>query len=96
LKFRHHIRIWDSWWFYNGYKVFVGCAVYDEGLKWKITHKISPNIDKEREYFFDALLKAGVISRYKKIQLVSPIKQWRNFSYDKFFTDGKAYLIWFN
>ena len=94
LKKRHHIRIWNTWWTYSGYIVYVWCAVFDDGIKWRITHKISPDIDKEREYFFDKLLKTGLIYKYKKISLVKPIKNWKNFSYDKFFTDWKAYILW--
>ena len=94
LRKRHHIRIWDTWWSWSGYHIYVWCAVFDEGIKWKITHKISPDIDKEREYFFHRFLKTGLIKKYEKIDFTSPIKNWKNFSYDKFFTDGKAYILW--
>jgi len=94
LAFRHHIRIWDTGLMWKNYHIFVGCAVYDDGIKWKVTHKIAPDIDKEREYFFKELLSTGEIWKYKKIQWVSPIENWKNFSYDNFFTDGKAYILW--
>ena len=94
LKKRHHIRIWDTGWTYSGYHVYVGCAVFDDGIKWKITHKISPNIDKEREYFFHKFMDTGLVKKYLKIDFTAPIRNGKNFSYDKFFTDGKAYILW--
>ncbi len=93
LLFRHHIRIWNTHIKYWSYNIFVWSAVFDNWLKWKITHKISPDLDKEREYFFSRLVKTGLITKWKKIQLVRPFT-WYNFSYDKFYTDWKAYILW--
>ncbi|NPA44407.1 MAG: hypothetical protein GXO49_02630 [Chlorobi bacterium] len=61
MAFRHHIRIWDTGLVRKKYHIFVGCAVYDDGIKWKLTHKIDPDIDKEREYFFKKLFSTGKI-----------------------------------
>ena len=93
LAFRHHIRIWNTGLMWKNYHIFVGCAVYDDGFKWKITHKIASDIDKEREYFFQKILSTNMIWQYQKIQWVKPIKNWKNFSYDEFFTDGKIYVL---
>jgi len=93
VAFRHHIRIWDTELKWKNYYIFVGYAIYDNWIKWKIAHRTSPNMDKEREYFFQKFLSTGKIWKYKKIQWVKPIKNWKNLLYDKFFTDGKAYIL---
>jgi len=93
LKFRHHIRIWDTHLKQWEYYIFVGCWVYDNWIKWHITHKIDPDLDAERDYIFNQLKKTNLIYKYKKIQLVSSTI-WKNFSYDVFYTDWKAYIIW--
>ena len=92
IAYRHHIRIWNTYMVWNNFLVFVWNADYDNGIKRKITHKIDPDIDKEREYIFNKLKESNCILKYEKIQLVSPMK-WKTTSFDDFFTDGKAYVI---
>ncbi|MCL4417351.1 MAG: LssY C-terminal domain-containing protein, partial [Actinobacteria bacterium] len=93
IKERHHVRFWKTnIYTRDGKRLYVGTASYDTDIKWYITHKIDPNIDKEREYLFKDLLKSGLIKSYQKIQFVKPTKG-KNFTGDAFFTDGKAYLI---
>ena len=92
IKYRHHIRIWKTNYKIWDYFIYVWVWVYDDWIKWGITHKIDPNIDKEREFIFWSLVNNNLIESYKKIQLVKPFK-WKNFSWDEFFTDWKAYLI---
>ncbi len=94
-RYRHHARFWQT----NlvtvaNKKIYVGIASLDTGVKWwGLTHKIKPDIDSERDYLFDALSKALVVSDYKKIQFVDPVLG-KNFTGDQFFTDGKAYIIY--
>jgi undecaprenyl-diphosphatase len=42
---------------YKQYNIYVASAVYDTDIKWHITHKIDPDLDTEREYFFNKLNK---------------------------------------
>jgi len=70
IRLRHHIRIWKTnlkQWEYN---IYVACAVYDDGIKWHITHRISPNLDKERDYTFEEFRKTWLIKNYKLVQFV--------------------------
>jgi len=92
IKLRHHIRIWKTDYKLWDYHIFVWCWIYDDWLKWGITHKISPNLDKEREYIFNSLEKSGLIKSEKKVQLEKWF-EWTNFSWDSFFTDGKTYIL---
>ncbi len=94
LSKRHHIRVWNTWLKWHNYEIRVGCAVYDDSIKWKITHRISPDLDKERDYFFYKFIKSWKVSKYKIVQWVHPILNWKNFSYDNFYTDWKAYFLW--
>lgn len=93
IKERHHIRLWRTGFKTNdGDSIYVGTASLDVGLKWWIAHKIDPNIDTEREYIFNDLLKTGIISNWNKLQFVEPVLG-KNFAGDQFFTDGEAYII---
>lgn len=92
IKIRHHIRIWKSnYKIWENY-IYVWCWVYDDWLKWWITHKIDPDIDKEREYIFSTFTNNYDIKNYDLLQLEKAF-EWKNFSWDKFFTDWKAYYI---
>ena len=92
VKVRHHGRIWKTPFIINGDRVFVATLSFEEGFRW-VVHRISPYIDKEREFFFKCLQNAGVIKRYELIQLTKPIIE-KNFYGNRFFTDGKAYIVW--
>ena len=92
IRLRHHGRIWKTPYTIEGNKIYVATVSFDTKLNW-IIHKISPNIDKEREYFFRSLMSKHLIVKYKKIQFVKPFIGY-NFYGNKFFTDGKAYIIW--
>ena len=92
IKLRHHGRIWKTNYSIKGERIYAVSVSFDTRLKW-IVHKISPNIDKEREFLFNGLRSKHLIEKYKKIQFVKPFAGF-NFYGDKFFTDGKAYIIW--
>ncbi len=100
IKKRHHIRLWDTGYVLkNGKVIYVGSASFDVGLKWGLsfmelglTHKISPDVDTERELVFGDLSKTGLIRSAKEEQFVPPTLG-QNFTGDQFFTDGKIYII---
>lgn len=92
---RHHIRIWKTNMQQNGLTLYVGTASLDVGIKWLITHRISPDIDTERVFVMDSLQSAGVIARVQEIQFVNPTLG-KNFNNDAFFTNGKLFIVTFN
>ena len=93
VKERHHARFWKTnLQTVNGNQVYVGTASFDSGIKWLVTHKISPDIDTERELLFADLQNTGLVATSSKEIFVSPVLG-ENFSGDQFFTDGKVYLV---
>ena len=93
LRERHHARFWRSGFrTINGRLVFVGTASFDDGLKWGLTHHISPNVDVERDFFASDLQKTGLVSSTSDIQLVAPVLG-QNLTGDPFFTDGRTILF---
>lgn len=93
IKMRHHTRFWKTNYVSSaGQQIYVGVASFDDVLKWGITHKISPNIDEEREILFADLLKSGTIKEYEKKKLINP-ELGKNFFGDPFFTDGQVVII---
>lgn len=93
VRMRHHVRFWKTGYATeSGHAVYVGSASFDTGIKWGITHRISPDIDTERDYLYSDLLRTKAIESYEKIQLVQP-GAGHNFSRDPFYTDGEAYVV---
>ncbi len=93
IKYRHHIRIWKTNYKIGDYYIFVWCWIYDNWIKWWITHKIDPDIDKERDYILKSLEKTNFIDSKKYIMLEKDWFNWTNFSGDPFFTNWKAYIL---
>lgn len=93
VRVRHHARFWRTRLeTLEGRRVYVGTASFDNGLKWLVTHAISPDIDTERELLLTDLQNAGVVATSSKEQFVTPVLG-KNFGGDTFFTDGQVYLF---
>lgn len=94
VKERHHARFWKTnLQTINGERVYVGTASFDSGIKWLVTHKISPDIDTERELLFADLQSTGLVATSSKESFVVPVLG-ENFSGDQFFTDGRIYIVY--
>ncbi|MEN6474096.1 MAG: LssY C-terminal domain-containing protein [Syntrophaceae bacterium] len=90
---RHHARIWKSHVrSQEGQVMYVGTASLDIGALWGISHKIWPDIDTEREYLLQSLLKTGMVAWYHKVAFVDPVKG-QDINGNLFSTDGDLYLV---
>jgi undecaprenyl-diphosphatase len=95
VRQRHHSRFWKTGLLTEkGENIYMGTVSLDTGIKWFVTHKISPDIDTERELLFIDLQTAGRIKNFIRVKSVPPVLG-KNFSGDQFFTDGEAYFIQF-
>jgi len=93
LRNAHHVKIWRTNYLLPDEKrVYLGLANANEGFMWGIIPKISPDLDTEREHLQQDLLENGEIAVNRKVQLVKP-QIGENFIGDKYFTDGKAYVV---
>lgn len=97
VRQRHHIRIWRApICIQPCTPVWVATCSYDEGVKfvakpYLITHRISPDIDTEREFIASALRNAG--ARDLAFVPVTGPQRGRNAGADEFFTDGFAHVM---
>lgn len=93
VRQRHHTRFWrTNFQTTDGQNIYFGTASLDIGIKWLVTHQISPDIDTEREFIFNDLELAGALADTQKEKLVDPVLG-QNFSGDLFFTDGQVYIV---
>ena len=92
VRQRHHARFWITrYQTADGRRLYVGTASLDVGMKW-IVHKISPDLDAEREVLFADFQKAGLVDSFQKVQFVEPT-QGKNFLGELFFTNGMLYVV---
>lgn len=95
MRQRHHTRFWLTNYSVNGTPVWVATASFDDGMRYIIVHDIKPDIDTERDFIKDELVSTGLMRNVQEIQLV-PSFAGTNQGGDKFFTNGKAYVIALN
>jgi membrane-associated phospholipid phosphatase len=98
IRKRHHIRIWRT-----PICLLPGCALvwgatcsYDMGIEfipkpYLITHRIDPNIDREREFVAQTLRTAGA-AEMAFLTVTGP-RRGRNAGGDAFTTDGRAHVM---
>lgn len=95
IRQRHHARFWATdLKTSDGKIIYVGTVSLDTGIKWFVTHRISPDIDTERGLLFSDLKTHNSVKNFTEFQLVQPTLG-KNFSGDQFFTDGKVYFVEF-
>jgi len=90
----HHVKIWQTNGLIDGRHLYVGMVNGNDGFKWLVLPKISPDLDTERELLYTELMKTGMVRNEQKIELTRP-QTGTTFTGDIFFTDGKAYILGF-
>jgi hypothetical protein len=95
---RHHFRIWKSSATYNGQPVWVGAGTHDIGFEkdqrnGKVTHKIDPAVDGERDHIGDSLQQAGAVKMMSYFTPSDPVQESRNATGGGFHSDGRVLVI---
>ena len=94
-KQRHHVRFWCSREVdRQGEPLWLGAATYDERVELSrttggVTHKIGPEIDRERNKLVNDTARAGVLDGYYWVDPFHKDRQGRNGGGDPYFTDGR-------
>lgn len=94
-KQRHHVRFWRSREVDgNGEPLWLGAATFDERVEIShttggITHKISSDIDRERNKLVGDAHRSGVLDGGYWVERFHHERQGRNGGGDPYFTDGR-------
>jgi len=94
-KQRHHVRFWRSREIdRNGDPLWLGAATYDERVEisrttWGVTHKISPDIDRERNKLLGDAVRAGMLDGYYWVDRFHQHPEGTNGGGDPYFTDRR-------
>jgi LssY C-terminus len=95
---RHHFRVWKAPFTWNGQPVWVGAGTHDIGFEkdqrnGKVTHKIDPAVDGERDNIGETLQKAGKVKSLNYYLPSQPIQEARNATGGSYHSDGRLLVI---
>lgn len=96
---RHHFRIWRAPFTVGGRTVWAGAGTHDVGFdkdqrNGKLTHKIDPETDKEREYIGQSLHDTGMVAAREYMTVKTPLLKANTAHGQEFFSDGRTLVIY--
>ena len=95
---RHHFRLWKAPFTWSGQGVWVGAGTHDIGFEkdqrnGKVTHKIDPAVDGERDYISETLARTGKIKSMNYHSPPNSIHEARNATGAPYRSDGRLLVI---
>lgn len=96
---RHHFRIWKAPFTAGGRTVWVGAGTHDIGFdkdqrNGKLTHKIDPNTDGERDYIGKSLEETGEVLQLDYMTAKNPVKQAKTAHGQSYHSDGRTLIVY--
>lgn len=94
-RVRDHVRLWGVG---TGDATWAGAATQDVGMllnpfKRRLTHRIAPALDDERDRIVASLRLAGCADLLGYLRLAGAVERGRNAANQPFFTDGRAAVM---
>jgi hypothetical protein len=95
---RHHLRIWKTDKTVDGRPLWVGSSTHDIGFETDqrtggVTHKIDPEIDKERDYLLESFDASGVYASAAYVTPTNPMLEARTATGGSFHSDGRIVVM---
>jgi hypothetical protein len=96
---RHHFRLWKAPFTAGDFTVWVGAGTHDIGFDRdqrnnRVTHKIDPDTDLEREYIAETLRQTGLVVKTDYYTPANPITTAKTAHGEEFHSDGRILLIY--
>ncbi len=98
---RHHLRIWKTDRQVDGVPLWVGAATHDVAIefvkhKFRLLHRIDPNVDEEREFIASNLAEAKQLSREQYVNCTEPVFMAQTATGQQYYSDGKMLFLELN
>jgi hypothetical protein len=95
---RHHLRVWKTNERIGGKPLWVGAATHDIGFETDqrnggTTHKIDPEIDKERDYLLQSFDAAGAFASAAYVTPANPMLEAKTATGGSFHSDGRIVVM---
>jgi hypothetical protein len=96
---RHHFRLWKAPFTVEGRQLWVGAGTHDIGFDrdrrdGKITHRIDPDTDKEREYIGESLFQSGQVAKRDYVTPSATVTRAETAHGQEYFSDGRILVIY--
>jgi LssY C-terminus len=98
VESRNHLRVWKAPFDFDGQPVWVGAATHDIGFEkdqrnGKVTHKIDPNVDLEREFVGSTLGETGLVAGTTYVLPNDPVQTAMTATGGSFHSDGRVLVM---
>jgi len=95
---RHHLRIWRSDYEINGIPIWVGAATHDVAIqiqmkKFRITHRIDPEVDAERDFVAANLADTRLVAHEAYLHCVDPVFAGETATGGTYYSDSRLLLM---
>jgi hypothetical protein len=95
---RHHLRVWRSPETLAGKPLWVGSSTHDIGFERDqrndgVTHKIDPDVDKERDFIEQSFAAAGDLAAAGYVTPANPLTTARTATGGSFQSDGRILVM---
>ena len=95
---RHHFRLWKAPFEFNHQPVWVGAGTHDIGFEkdqrnGRVTHKIDPAVDQERENIAESLQKSGNVQSFSYYLPRDAVQEAKNATGGAYHSDGRILVI---
>jgi hypothetical protein len=95
---RNHLRIWKAPFEVNRRTLWVGAATHDIGFEKdqrnnRLTHKIDPDIDLERDYVEKTLTSTGLVAERTYVLPADPMKEAKTATGGSFHSNGRVLVL---
>ncbi len=98
---RHHLRIWKTDRAVNGVPLWVGAATHDVAIefvkrKFRLFHRIDPNVDAEREFIAGNLAETRQLTREEYVRCSTPVFTAQTATGQDYYSDSRLLLLELN
>lgn len=98
---RHHLRIWKTDRELNGVPLWVGAATHDVAIefvkhKFRLFHRIDPNVDEEREFIAKALAVTKQLARVQYMHCPVPVFRAQTATGQEYYSDSRMLFLELN
>ena len=96
---RHHFRLWRAPFDVEGQPLWAGAGTHDIGLEkdqrnGKLTHKIDPAVDGERDYIGQSLQQTGLVAKLDYMTPSNPVTEAKTATGGGFHSDGRTLVVY--
>jgi hypothetical protein len=95
---RHHLRIWKTDRVVNGIPLWVAAATHDVAIqfvkhKFRLFHRIDPNVDAERDFIAKDLAETRQLTREEYVRCAAPVFNAQTTTGQAYYSDSRMLLL---